>query len=67
MKASLLVLAALVATTGAAQPQSHTFYDNQTGRVTGRSTTDSGGSTTYYGVDGRVTGRLLPRQHHDNL
>ena len=57
MKTSLFALAVLVAMTGAALPQSRTFYDSTTGRITGRSTTDSGGATTYYGADGRVTGR----------
>ena len=57
MKTSLFALAVLVAMTGAALPQSRTFYDSTTGRITGRSTTDSGGATTYYGADGRVIGR----------
>jgi YD repeat-containing protein len=39
-----------------AMAQSRTFYD-ASGRVTGRSTTGSGGATTIYGADGRVTGR----------
>jgi hypothetical protein len=32
--------------TGAALPQSRTFDDSTIGKVTGRSTTDSGGATT---------------------
>ena len=68
MKTSLFALAVLVAMTGAALPQSRTFYDSTTGRVTGRSTTDSGGATTYYGADGRVTGRSATTgDHHDDL
>ena len=40
----------------AALAQSRTFYDSS-GRVSGRSITGSGGATTTYGADGRVTGR----------
>ena len=61
MKTSLFALAVFVAMTGAALPQSRTFYDGTTGRVTGRSTTDSGGATTYY----RPLG--YHRHHHDDL
>jgi hypothetical protein len=51
-----IVLALLMPT--AALAQSSTFYDS-TGRVSGRSTTDSGGATTIYGADGRVSGRTF--------
>ena len=51
----LLALTALMATD--ARAQSHTYYDARTGRVIGRSTTGTGNATTYYGADGRVTGR----------
>ena len=40
----------------AALAQSRTFYDSS-GRVSGRSITDSSGSTTIYDASGRVTGR----------
>ena len=40
----------------AALAQSRTFYD-ASGRVTGRSTSGSNGSTTIYDASGRVTGR----------
>lgn len=36
--------------------QSSTFYD-ASGRVSGRSATDSGGATTFYDPSGRVTNR----------
>ena len=49
-----IVLALLMPTDALAQ--SRTFYDSS-GRVSGRSTTDSDGSTTYYNASGRVTGR----------
>ena len=35
--------------------QSRTFYGVD-GRVTGRSATDSGGSTTFYDASGRIAG-----------
>ena len=38
--------------------QSRTFYD-ASGRVTGRSTSGSSGSTTIYDASGRVTGRIV--------
>ena len=36
--------------------QSRTYYDSS-GKVSGRSTTDSAGATTFYDASGRVTGR----------
>ena len=47
---------ALVVMTGAAMAQGRTLYD-ASGRVVGRSSTDSQGSTTFYDAGGRVTGR----------
>ena len=52
----LLPLLALAMATGAALAQQRTCYDGG-GRVTGRSSTDSQGSTTIYTLRGRVTGR----------
>jgi len=49
-----VVLALLMPTDALAQ--SRTFYD-ASGRVSGRSTTGSDGSTTIYDASGRVTGR----------
>ena len=37
--------------------QQRTIYDSRTGKVIGRTATDSQGSTTLYGPAGRVTGR----------
>lgn len=51
-----LVLAVLASEASAQQSQSQTFRDSS-GRVVGRSATDSQGSTVYYGPEGRVTGR----------
>jgi YD repeat-containing protein len=56
MKRTLLAALALMAVTTVALAQQQTFYDN-TGRVVGRSTTDSAGSTTFYDAADRVTGR----------
>ena len=56
MKPIIIALVALVAITGAALSQSRTFYDSA-GKVTGKSTTDSSGTTTFYDASGRVTGR----------
>ena len=50
---SLLTLAML---TGAASAQSRTYYD-ASGKVVGRSATDSSGSTTVYDRSGRVITR----------
>ena len=55
MKPIIIALAALVAITGAALSQSRTFYDSA-GRVTGKSTTDSIGTTTFYDASGRNVG-----------
>ena len=52
--AALLVLVALLPT--AALAQQRTIYGPD-GKVTGRVTTDSQGSTTIYDAAGRVTGR----------
>ena len=43
-----------------------TFYD-ASGRVSGRSTTDSGGSTTIYDASGRVTGRTSTSGNHTTI
>ena len=51
-----VALASLMPTEVLAQSSSRTFYD-ASGRVSGHSTTDSGGSTTIYDASGRVTGR----------
>jgi YD repeat-containing protein len=53
-KTLAIMLALLVPTEVLAQ--SRTFYD-ASGRVTGRSTTDSSGSTTIYDASGRVINR----------
>ncbi len=51
------IIAALLAVlTTAAQAQHRTFYDTS-GRVVGRASTDSAGSTTLYDATGRVSGR----------
>jgi YD repeat-containing protein len=47
---------ALVMTAGAVIAQQRTIYD-ASGRVTGRASTDSQGTTTFYDANGRVTGR----------
>ena len=47
----------LLLTPTAAPAQAHTFYGAD-GRITGRSTTDSGGSTTFYGAS--FEGVFLP-------
>ena len=51
-----VALASLMPTGVLAQSSSRTFYD-ASGRVSGHSTADSGGSTTIYDASGRVTGR----------
>jgi YD repeat-containing protein len=53
-----MAFAALVVMTGAAlaQDRTRTIYDSA-GRVTGRASTDSQGSTTLYDPGGRVIGR----------
>jgi YD repeat-containing protein len=50
---SLLTLAMM---TGAASAQQRTFYD-ASGRVVGRASTDSQGTTTNYDARGKVLGR----------
>jgi len=52
----LLALLALAILTGAASAQQRTFYDSS-GKVVGRSSTDSQGSTTTYDARGKVIGR----------
>ena len=52
----LLALIALAATTGNAQAQSRTLYD-ASGKVVGRSSTDSSGTITNYDVRGKVISR----------
>ena len=54
--AGLAVALALLMPTGVLA-QSRTFYD-ASGRVSGHSTTDSGGSTTIYDASGRNVGRV---------
>jgi YD repeat-containing protein len=53
---AMACLAIVAIFTTAAHAQQRTFYDSA-GRVSGRSTTDSGGATTIYDSSGRVTGR----------
>ena len=53
--AGLAIALALLMPTDALA-QSRTFYGVD-GRVTGRSATDSGGSTTFYDASGRIAGR----------
>ena len=52
----LLALLTFAMMTGAASAQSRTYY-NSSGKVVGRSSTDSQGTTTFYDASGRVTGR----------
>jgi YD repeat-containing protein len=52
----LLSLLAVAALTSQAHAQARTFYD-QSGKVVGRSVTDSQGSTTVYDASGRTAGR----------
>jgi YD repeat-containing protein len=51
-----IVLALFLPTAALAQSQSRTIYDSS-GRVSGRTSTDSQGSTTFYDASGRVSGR----------
>ena len=51
-----VALASLMPTGVLAQSSSRTFYD-ASGRVSGHSTTDSGGSTTFYDASGSIAGR----------
>jgi hypothetical protein len=51
-----LAIVALIAVIGAAMAQQQTIYSND-GNVVGRYTTDSQGTTTLYGRDGRVISR----------
>jgi YD repeat-containing protein len=52
----LLLALVLLALSTAAHAQQRTIYDSS-GRVVGRSSTDSQGSTTLYDASGRVSGR----------
>lgn len=52
----LLTIFVLAALTSQAHAQARTFYDSS-GKVVGRSSTDSQGSTTLYDASGNVTGR----------
>ena len=54
----LLALLMLATLTGAASAQSHSFYDSS-GRVVGRSSTDSQDTTTIYDSRGKVINREL--------
>jgi hypothetical protein len=49
-----IVLSWLVLSTRPAYPQQSTIYDSRTGRVIGRATIDSQGTTWTYGADGRL-------------
>ena len=53
---ALATVAIVFAVASNAQAQQRTIYGPD-GKVTGRVTTDSQGSTTIYGPDGKVTGR----------
>ena len=53
--AALIIPLLLMPTVATAQQRE--FYDTRTGKVSGRATTDSQGSTTIYDSSGRVTGR----------
>jgi YD repeat-containing protein len=55
-KTTLLTLLTLALLTGAASAQSRTFYD-ASGKVVGRSSTDSQGTVTNYDARGRVISR----------
>ena len=52
----LLALLTTAMMTGAASAQQRTFYDSS-GKVVGRSATDSQGSATIYDSSGKVVGR----------
>ena len=52
----LLTVLTIAMMTGAASAQQRTFYDSS-GKVVGRSTTDSSGTTTNYDSRGRVISR----------
>jgi YD repeat-containing protein len=60
---SKILLALLALTTGAASAQSRTFYDSS-GKVVGRSATDSSGTTTNYDARGKVTSRETTSASH---
>ena len=53
---TLLALLTLAIMTGAASAQQRTFYDSS-GKVVGRSSTDSQGSTTNYDARGKAISR----------
>ena len=54
--AGVAILLTLLTTDVLAQSQSRTIYGSD-GKVSGRTSTDTQGSTTVYGADGRVEGR----------
>jgi YD repeat-containing protein len=56
MKRTTLLALGLALVASPALAQQRTSYDSS-GRVSGRSTTDSGGSTTFYDPSGRVSAR----------
>ena len=56
MKLTTMLVLALLLAAGDAHAQQQTIYGPD-GKVTGRVTTDSQGSTTIYDANGRVTGR----------
>jgi hypothetical protein len=63
----LLALLTLATLTGAASPQSRTFYD-ASGKIVGRSSTDSQGTVTTYDARGGDRPRVHQRQRdHDDL
>ena len=55
----VVALVALIIMTGAALAQERTLYDSS-GRVVGRASTDSQGTTTFRDAGGRTTGRESP-------
>src|SRR5258708_13579811 len=61
-----VALALLMPTEVLAQSSSRTFYD-ASGRVSGHSTTDSGGSTTIYDASERVPGLTAPSGNHTTV
>jgi YD repeat-containing protein len=65
MKKILLALV-LVSFASAASAQQQTIYDSS-GKVVGRSSTDSQGSTTIYDAAGRVTNRLSTSGNTTNV
>ena len=56
MTKTIIVAALALALASEASAQSRTYYDKG-GNVTGKSATDSQGTTTFYDASGKVTGR----------